>query len=166
MSKPVIAAINGAAVGSGLQLALTCDIRIASDKARFCAGWIRVALDAASGGAYYLPRSIGLSNAFYMMYTADMIDAATALEWHLITKVVPLDELIPFTMELAKRIAKKAPIPQAMNRRLIYRALDTSLEVVSEWQFADRMICYHTEDHLEAAKAFLEKREPAPYKGR
>lgn len=165
MSKPVIAAVNGAAVGSGLQMALMCDIRIASERARFCAAWIRVAVDAAAGGVYFLPRSIGLSNAFYMLYTGEMIDAATALEWHLVTKVVPLDELIPYTMELAKRIAKQAAIPQAMNRRIIYHGLDSSYEAVAEWHHAHRMICYHTEDHLESSKAFLEKREPV-YKGR
>ncbi len=165
MSKPVIAAINGAAVGAGFQMSLMCDIRIASEKARFGCLWIERALDAAGGAAFLLPRSIGLSDAFLMFYTGDMIDARTALEWRIVSKVLPPDELIPYTMELAKRIAKKPTIPIAMNRRLIYRALDTSFEAIAEWQHAQRMICYNTEDHNESSKAFLEKREPK-YKGR
>lgn len=165
MSKPLIAAVNGFAVGSGLQMALGCDIRIASEKARFGAAWIMRALDAASGGVYFLPRTIGLSNAFYMLYTGEIIDAAQALEWGLVTRVLPHDELLPYTMELAKRIAQHPPIPMQMNRRAVYRGLDSSYENVAEWQHANRLTCYRTEDHYESCKAFLGKRAPV-YKGK
>ncbi len=164
-SKPVIAAVNGSSVGAGFQLALMCDVRIASDKARFGALWIMRALDAAGGGCYFLPRSIGLSNAFWMIYTGEMIDANQALDWHLVTKVVPHDQLIPYTMEMARKIARHPIIPLQMNRRMIYRALDTPYETIAEWQFAQRLTMYATEDHLESARAFLEKRPPV-YKGR
>lgn len=165
MSKPVIAAVNGPATGAGFQMALMCDIRIASERARFSGRWIKVALDAAGGGCYFLPRSIGLSNTFWMIYTGEFIDAQKALEWHLVTEVVPHEQIVSHTMELAKQIAKHPPIPLSMNRRVTYRALDTPYETIAEWQHAQRLICYHTEDHHEAAQSFLEKREPN-YKGK
>lgn len=165
LNKPVIAAINGPAVGSGFQMSLACDIRIASEKARFGAAWINVGLDAPGAVAFYLPRAIGTTNAFYLLYTGRIIDAQTALKWNLVTEVVPHEELLPHALELAKHIASKAPIPLAMNRRTTYRAMDSSFEVMNDWGHAHRSICYRTEDHLEGSKAFKEKRT-ASFKGK
>ncbi len=160
LTKPIIAAVNGPATGAGFQLCLMCDIRIASEKARFAAAYIRFGLDAGGGVSYFLSRSIGLSNAFYMIYSGEMIDAKTALEWKLVTKVVPHEELIPATMDLAKKIAQFPSLPLYMNRRTIYHSLNSSFENIFEWQQANRMICSHTKEHFEASKAFLEKRGP------
>lgn len=163
--KPALAAINGAATGAGLQMALGCDIRIASERARLGALWVKRGLDAAGYAAYLLPREIGLSNAFYMLYTGDLIEAEEAYRMGLVTKVVPHDKVVSATMELAQRIAKNPPLALSMNRRLVYRALDTPYETVAEWQHAHRQIAFHTEDHLEGSRAFVEKRAPV-YKGR
>ena len=158
--KPVIAAINGVAVGGGLDLALACDIRIASDQARFAEVFIRRGMIPAMGGTFFLPRLVGIDKACYLIFTGDMIDAREAERIGLVTTVVPHEELEMATMELAEKLAKGPPLAIRRAKHAIYEGLGMDLkstldylkEVVEELQA--------TEDHKEGARAFVEKREP------
>ncbi len=158
--KPVIAAINGVAAGGGVDLACACDIRIASDQARFAEVFIRRGMMPASGGTYFLPRLVGIDNALLMIWTGDMVDAAEAERIGLVTQVVPHDELDMATMELAEKLAKGPPIAIQRAKRAVYQGL--------EWNYEETMRniapiideLNHTEDHKEGALAFVEKREP------
>jgi len=158
--KPVIAAVNGVAVGGGFDLALACDIRIASDQARFAEVFIRRGLIPATGGTYFLPRLVGVDRACQLIWTGDMIDAKEAERIGLVTMVVPHDELESATMELAEKLAKGPPIAIQAAKRIIYEGLDKDLEwTLKEVSEAFKVIT-KTKDHKEGAKAFVEKREP------
>ena len=162
--KPVIAAINGAAVGIGLDLALACDIRIASDKARLTVGYIRRGMLPAGGATYFLPRLVGMDKACQFIWTGDMIDAKEAERIGLVTMVVPHDELESATRELAEKIAKGPPQAIQSAKRAIYEGLKTDLETNLEYTMAVRQELLKTGDHKEGTTAFVEKREPV-FKG-
>ncbi len=163
--KPVIAAVNGVAVGGGLDLALACDIRIASDKARFAEVFIRRGLIPASGGAYFLPRLVGIDKACLLIWTGDMIDAKEAERVGLVTMVVPHEDLESATRELADKLAKGPPLAIQRAKRAIYEGLEMSLESTLEYIAPIIRELQGTEDHKEGARAFVEKREPV-FKGR
>lgn len=165
LDKPVIAAINGYAVGAGLDLALACDIRIMSDQAKLTEAYIRRGIIPAMAGHYFLPRLVGLDRACEIIWTGDMIEAAEALEIGLVTKVVPHDELDDATFDLAEKLAKGPPLAIQASKRAIYDALTMSLEETFVYtdQVNDRLS--KTEDHKEGARAFVEKREPS-FKGK
>jgi enoyl-CoA hydratase/carnithine racemase len=158
--KPIIAAVNGVAVGGGLDLALACDIRIASDKARFAELYVRRGLVPASGGTYFLPRLIGLDKAMLMLWTGDMIDAKEAERIGLVTMVVPHDELEMATIELAEKLAKGPPLAIQRGKRAIYDGLRMGLDETLEYIHPVLQELTQTKDHKEGAKAFVEKREP------
>lgn len=163
LDKATIAAVNGVAVGAGMTLALACDIRVASQKARFGELFINVGLNAE--GAWTLSRLVGLSKACELMLTGDIIDASEAERIGLVSKVVPATELMPAAMALAQKIAAKPPLAMALTKSIIYKGLDTDLSSSMEQELECTLVCLRTEDHKEAVDAFVEKRQPE-FKGR
>jgi enoyl-CoA hydratase/carnithine racemase len=166
MNKPVIAAINGPTVGAALSLVLGCDIRIASDKARFSMIFVKRGIAADTGGSFTLPRAVGLAKACEMVLTGDMIDAAEAERIGLVNKVVPHDDLMKVARELAMKIAKNPPLAVAMAKADLYRAMEEK-DIIKQMKHEEKTqeVLIKTEDFMEAATAFMEKREPK-FKGK
>lgn len=162
---PIIAAVNGPAVGAGFDLTLMCDIRIASEKARFGETFLNVGLIPGDGGAWFLPRAVGLSKACELTFTGDVISAQRALDMKLVSDVVPHGELMDKAMQMARKIAKKPPEALRMAKRLIYMGQRLSMGDLLEQSASMQALCHHTEDHVEALNAFFEKREPE-FKGK
>jgi len=165
MAKPVIASVNGYAVGQGLSVALACDIRIASEEAQFGAVWTRRGIPPESAGAYLLTQLVGPAKACELIFTGRMIDAREAKEIGLVNEVVPADQLQAATYEMARSIAEGPPIAISIAKTMIYQALETSLEIHGRLEFFGQDYCFNTEDREEGIKSFLEKR-PAKFKGR
>ena len=165
IEKPTIAAINGVAVGGGFDFALSCDIRIASDQARFSEVFIRRGLIPVGGGTYFLPRLIGIDKACQLIWTGDMIDAQEAERIGLVTKVVPHDELEVATRELAEKLAKGPPLAIRQAKRAIYEGLKMDLPWTLNHVATVSQVLRVSEDHKEGARAFVEKRQPV-FKGR
>ena len=160
MPKPIIAAVNGAAVGMGFGITLACDIRIASEKAKFGAFWVKRGIVPESGGAFNLPRIVGPAKAFELCFTGKLVEAAEAKEIGLANHVVPAEDLMPFTMTMAKNIAQGPPIAVGATKQLIYHGLETeNINSFLEREIFVLSYCFQTEDRLEGLKAFLEKRE-------
>lgn len=160
-SKPVIAGINGHAVGIGLTMPLACDIRIASDRAKFSVRFVKVGLTPECGSTRYLPLVAGIGNALYMALTGRMIDAQEALARGLVDRVVPHETLMEEAMALAREIAANPPAATWAAKRLIHEnAVESDLRrVVTQEGFAIRE-ARRLPDHAEAVRAFIEKREP------
>jgi 2-(1,2-epoxy-1,2-dihydrophenyl)acetyl-CoA isomerase len=163
--KPSIAAVNGVAAGGGLSLCLACDIRIASQEARFSAIWSRRALVPDFGCSHLLPRIVGMGKALELIYTGQMIDAQEALAIGLVSQVAAADELMPTAMALAERIAKGPPMAIELAKRLAYRGWRQELEAQAEYEEYLQRLCIESEDAQEGVRSFLEKREP-DFKGR
>jgi 2-(1,2-epoxy-1,2-dihydrophenyl)acetyl-CoA isomerase len=166
LEKPTIAAVNGIAAGGGFSLAMACDIRIASEDARFSSIFVRRALVVDMGLSYLLPRAVGTSKALELMYTGDIIDAQEAKEIGLVSKVVPHDDLPGVTKELATRIANGPPIAIELTKKAVYAAQETNnfASALSYESWAQE-VCTASEDAQEGVRSFLEKREPV-YKGK
>ena len=160
-----IAAVNGPAIGAGCDLALMCDIRVASERAKFGETFLNVGLIPGDGGAYFLPRAVGMAKACELTFTGDVIDALEALRIGLVNYVTPHDNLMNKSMELAEKIASKPSEALRMSKRLIYMGQYTTLPQLLEQSAAYQALCHHTEDHMEALDAFFQKRKPV-YKGR
>jgi enoyl-CoA hydratase/carnithine racemase len=160
LEVPAIAAVNGPAIGAGCDLTLMCDIRIASDTAVFAESFVKVGLIPGDGGAWLLPRAIGMSRASEMAFTGDSIDAATALAWGLVSRVVSPDELLPEAGRLAARIAANPPHVLRMTKSLLREGQHQDLDAVLELSATMQSIAHHTRDHHEAVAAMLERRPP------
>lgn len=149
LEVPLIGAINGAAIGAGCDLALMCDIRIASERASFAESFVQLGLIPGDGGTWFLQRVIGYQRAAEMTFTGDRIDAATALEWGLVTRVVPHDELLPRARELAERIAKNPPHSLRMAKRLLQESRTGSLESTLGMAAAMQPLAHRDPEHLQ-----------------
>lgn len=165
MPKPVIAAVNGVATGAGLDLALACDIRIASEEARFAEIFVRAAAMPDMGGTYLLPRLVGLGKALELALTGDLIDAREALRIGLVNQVVPASELLSTAKALARRLAQGATQAQKLIKWAMYRGLGQSLEEALDNETQGQKLLLATEDVKEVARAFAEKRRPV-FKGK
>jgi len=162
---PTIAAVNGPAIGAGCDLALMCDMRIASDKAKFGETFLAVGLIPGDGGAYFLPRAVGMAKACELTFTAEVIDAKTALDIGLVNNMVPHEDLMKHTLALAEKIAAQPAQALRMSKRLLYMGQSIPLRHLLEQSAAFQSLCHHTQDHMEALSAMFEKRKPE-FKGK
>jgi enoyl-CoA hydratase/carnithine racemase len=160
LEVPVIAAINGHAIGAGLDLACMCDLRIASEQAKFAESFVRLGIIPGDGGAWLLPRVIGLARASELAFTGDTIDAQQALAWNLVSRVVPAEQLMPAARELAARIVANPAHALRLTKRLLREGIHGRLESVLELSAVFQAISHKTADHREAVAAFLDKRAP------
>jgi E-phenylitaconyl-CoA hydratase len=163
--KPLICAINGYAMGGGMELALACDIRLASENAQFALSEVRIGSIPGAGGTQRLPRAIGASNAMLMLLTGDRIDAAEALRVGLVSKVVAADQLMPAAQAIARRIAQNAPLAVRAVKRLVQQGMDMPLNAAIDTERYVFGLLRDTEDRIEGRRAFQEKRSPV-YQGR
>lgn len=161
---PVIGAINGAAVGGGFGLALSCDVRIASDAARLGSVFIKRGVGPDYGTSFWLPRIVGLSKAFELMYSGELLDAQAALAIGLVNKVVPHEKLMEETMAYARMIAAGPPIAYTYTRRALLRSLDNNIREQLEYEWENQSELLGTKDAAEGFAAFLQRRPPA-FKG-
>lgn len=158
--KPSIAAVNGYAFGGGLETALSCDVRIASENARFAAPEIKLGWIGGGGMATFLAHAAGPSNAALMILTGDPIDAQKALAWGLVSEVVPLASLLARARELAATITSRAPIAAETAKLNLRAAFSMPQEKAIEYERDLQTICFATQDALEGRAAFKEKRSP------
>jgi enoyl-CoA hydratase len=160
LEKPVIAAINGFALGGGCELALACDIRIASDKAKLGQPEVDLGVIPGFAGTQRLSRLVGVAKAKEMIFTGDMVDAQTAHSIGLVNQVVPADQLMNVCMELANKIASKGPTAVKMAKKVINQGIQARLEEGSAYETRDFAECFVTGEAKEGMSAFLEKRKP------
>lgn len=163
--KPVIAAVNGPAVGWGMDLTLFADIRIASQNAKFGELFIKRGLVADIGGLWRLPRVVGPSKAAELLFTGDVIPAAEALEIGLVSKVVPPEDLLEAAYEIARKIAANPPIAMRYMKEGLRKSVHASMAEMGEYIGNSLAYLFTTDDHEEGAMAFVERREPV-FKGR
>lgn len=158
--KPVLASVNGPAIGAGCNLALVCDVRIASDQARFCEAFVHRGLTSDAGSTYLLPRLVGYAKAFELLTLGDTLDAHEALRIGLVSRVVPHDTLEAETEALAARFAQAPPRAVAMIKRGLRLAASASLHDTLETEATMQAFAMLGEEHAEGVRAFLEKRPP------
>src|SRR5262245_26839829 len=163
--KPIIAAVNGPAAGAGMNLALACDMRIASTAARFGQTFVKRGLHVDWGGTYFLPRLVGMAKACELIFTGEMIDAPEALRLGIVNAVYAPEELMPAAHELARKIAAGPPVAIRLAKRALYHSEETDLRGALEFETFAQNICSETEDAREGIRAFVEKRAPS-FKGR
>lgn len=160
LDVPVVAAINGPAIGAGLDLACMCDVRISADTAKFAESFVKLGIVPGDGGAWLLPRIVGMPKASLMALTGDTIDAAKALEWGLVTEVVRAAELLSAALDVARRMAANPSHGLRLTKRLLREGQHMRLDSLLELSAAFQSLAHHTEDHQEAVNAFVEKRAP------
>jgi len=158
--KPVIAAVNGSAVGWGMELALYADIRIASERAVFAELFIKRGLICDVGGLWKLPALVGPAKAAELLYTGDAIDAAEAARIGLVSRVTAHDALMPAALELAGRIAANPPLALKAMKAGLRRTMPGDPSEIGAWAIENIFRLFNTEDHREGVKSFLEKRAP------
>jgi enoyl-CoA hydratase/carnithine racemase len=154
---PLIAAVNGPAVGAGCDLALMCDLRIMSERAFFAESFVQLGLIPGDGGAWFLTQAVGPARAAEMALTGDRVDAATALEWGLVSRVCPDDVLLDEARALAGRVAKNPPHAVRMAKKLLRESRRRDLADVLELSAAMQALAHHTDEHRTAVEAFLER---------
>lgn len=162
---PTIAAVNGVAAGMGVSFISACDIRIASEKARFTCAWVNRGLVPDGGVTYLLPQIVGIEKALELFYTGEVIDAQEALRIRLVGRVVSPDDLMKVAGDLAAKIAAGPPIAHEMAKYGVYRGLVTDIEGALDFESYAVKVCTATDDFKEGVKSFVEKRKPE-FKGR
>ena len=160
LETPVIAAVNGPAIGAGCDLACMCDIRIAAQSAKFAESFVKLGLVPGDGGAWLLPRIVGFSKATEMVLTGEVLTAEEALKFGLVSRVVPDAELMPAAMSMAERIAAHPAAAVRLTKRLVRISCNASLDAVLELSASMQAIMHSTADQQEALAAMLEKRKP------
>ncbi len=160
MPKPTIAMVNGYAVGAGLSLALACDLRVASDQARFGTAFRNVAFSGDFGGSYFLQKLVGIGKARELYFTAEIIDAETALKLGLVNRVVPHDWLEEETMALASQLAAGPTLAYARMKENFNLGEHSDLLTLLDQEALNMRLSATTSDHQAAARAFVEKRAP------
>jgi 2-(1,2-epoxy-1,2-dihydrophenyl)acetyl-CoA isomerase len=158
--QPIIAAVNGAAAGAGMNLALACDIRLAATTARFGETFVKRGLHPDWGGTYFLPRIVGLAKACELIFTGEMIDAEEGLRLGIVSAIYPPEDLLPATRDLAARIAAGPPLAIRLARRALYRNQTADLQSALEFETFAQNVCSETDDAREGIRAFVEKRAP------
>ena len=165
MEKPVIAAVNGVAAGAGTGIAYSCDIRIASDTAKFIQAFIRIGLAPDSGTSFFLPRLVGFAKAIELALTGDELKAEDAERFGLVAKVVPSDQLMATVQEFARKLASGPTKAIGLTKRALNKSVSSDLETILEYESYLQEIAGATSDHIEAVRAFFEKRKPV-FKGK
>lgn len=160
LEVPIVAAVNGPAIGAGCDLTCMCDVRIAGESAKFAESFVKLGIIPGDGGAWLLPHVVGHAKAAEMALTGDMVDAAEALRIGLVSRVVPDAELMEAARQIAGRIAANPPQAVRMTKRLLWEARGATLESVLQLSAAMQALAHTTEDNREAMAAFLEKRSP------
>lgn len=165
LPKPVIAAVNGVAAGAGANLALACDLRLAADNAVFVQAFVKIGLVPDSGGTWFLPRLVGLARAAELMFLGEKVLAQEALAIGLVNRVIPADQLMSATMELASRLAQAPTRAIALTKWAMNRSLSGDLDEALEREAQAQELAGRTEDFREGVKAFQQKRPPV-FRGR
>jgi enoyl-CoA hydratase/carnithine racemase len=160
INKPVIAAVNGIAAGIGLTITLACDIRIASANARFAALWVKRGLIADGGATLLLPLIVGMEKALELSFTGEIINAQEAERFRMVSRVVPNEELMNKARELAQKMAGGPPIAVELIKKLTWERVRNQMREQLLFESYGQLLCRSTQDHKEAVKAFMEKREP------
>ena len=160
LDVPTICAINGPAIGAGLDLTCMCDIRIASENATFAESFVKVGIVPGDGGAWLLPRAVGMSKAAEMAFTGEALNAQQALACGLVSRVVPAEALMAEARALAAKIAANPGGVLRMTKRLLREGQNSTLESLLEMSAGYQAIAHKTADHEEAVRAFMEKRAP------
>ncbi len=160
MDKPVIAMVNGIAVGAGMGMTLMCDIRIASEEAKFSTGYVKVGLVPGDGDAFFLPRLVGVAKALELLWTGDFVEAREAERLGIVNRVVPAGRLQEETYALARKIAEGPQIAIRLMKRVVYQSLRLDLRTHLDLVSSHMAIARETEDHREGVRAFKEKRPP------
>jgi len=160
LEVPLIAAVNGAAIGLGCDVACMADIRIASEKAKFGVTFLKLGLIPGDGGAWLMPRIVGASRAAELLFTGKVIDAATAAEWGLVSHAVAPEALMDDAMAMAEAVAAQPPQTLRLAKTLLRHGTNASYETIMEMSAAAQALMHHTDDHIEGVDAILEKRKP------
>ena len=158
IGTPVIAAVNGDAAGAGCDIALACDIRVASERARFGEVFARIGLVPDNGGMYLLPRLVGATRAAEMILTAEMMPVSEVADWGIVNKIVPHEQLMPVALELAERIGANPPRALAMAKWGMQRAQHTDFDGSFDWVNYAMNILRATDEHKDAVRRFVEER--------
>ncbi|MFA6238754.1 MAG: enoyl-CoA hydratase-related protein [Bacteriovorax sp.] len=160
ITKPIIAAVNGFALGGGCELAMSCDLIIAGDEAKFSQPEIKIGTIPGAGGTQRLTRAIGKSKAMMMVLTGDMIDAKTAYDWGLVAKIVPAETLLQETFEMAKCISDRAPVAVRLAKEAVNKSFEMTLKDGMDFERRNFYLTFSSTDQKEGMKAFMEKRNP------
>ncbi len=160
LEKPVIAAVNGVAAGGGCDIALACDIRIASEKAKFGEVFAKIGLFPGTGGTYFLPRLVGIAKALELIWTGDVIDAYEAERLGLVSQVVADDQLMTETLAFAERLSQGPPLAISLAKTAVYKGLALDIHSALEYAATAESITLTSDDHREGVTAFREKRAP------
>lgn len=160
LDKPYIAALNGAAVGAGMDMASMADIRFAAETARFGMAYVRMGIIPGDGGCYFLPRLVGLQKALELIWTGQLIDAQEALRIGYVLRVYPADQLLGEAQAFARQLAEGPAVAIQLAKRLVYRSLETDLDHALDLAQGSMVIAQATDDAREGPRAFVEKRTP------
>lgn len=159
LDKPVIAAVNGAATGAGMDLALMCDIRYAAQSARFAETYVKVGLVPGAGGAHFLPRLVGTAKALELFFTGDFVDAQEALRLGLVNQVFPDDALVPEVERIARRMARAPALTLRMIKRAVYQGVRNDLRTNLDLISSHYAVITATQEHKDAVRAFIAARK-------